>query len=159
MNGRPCEQNVGPPVRPVLGADTGGRRGLSRASLIAILIVLAVLPYVNTLQNGFVYDDHNEVLTNPYIRSFGDIKEVFTTRVLEHLGVRGATNYYRPVSVFGFLLCYQLFGDLPYGFHLANLLLNAIVVLLLFTVKERVFKSPRLACLSAAIFAVHPIHT
>jgi Tfp pilus assembly protein PilF len=127
--------------------------------LIALLLFLAILPYLNTLQNGFVYDDNNEVLTNPYIRSFAHVGDIFSTRILAHLGARGATNYYRPISIFGFLICYQLFGLLPYGFHLANLVLHALIVCVLFGLTKRLFRDQWLAFGAAAIFALHPIHT
>ena len=129
------------------------------AWLLALLLLLAILPYVNTLQNGFVYDDNNEVLTNPYIRSFSHVGDIFSTRILAHLGARGATNYYRPISIFGFLICYKLFGLLPYGFHLANLLLHALIVCVLFGLTKRLFQDQWLAFIAAAIFALHPIHT
>ena len=127
--------------------------------MLALLILLAILPYVNTLQNGFVYDDNHEVVTNPYIRSFSHTGEIFRTRILQHLGSRGATNYYRPISVFGFLICYQLFGLLPYGFHLVNLLLHAAIVCLLFGLSRSLFRDSWLAFAAAALFALHPIHT
>jgi Tfp pilus assembly protein PilF len=127
--------------------------------LIALLLLLAILPYANTLQNGFVYDDNNEVLTNPYIRSFAHVGDIFSTRILAHLGARGATNYYRPISIFGFLICYKLFGLLPYGFHLANLLLHALIVCVLFGLTKRLLQDQWLAFAAAAIFALHPIHT
>ena len=127
--------------------------------LIALLLLLAVIPYFNTLQNGFVYDDNNEVLTNPYIRSFSHVGDIFSTRILAHLGARGATNYYRPIGIFGFLLCYKLFGLLPYGFHLFNVLLNALMVVLLYGLTKRLFQNVWLAFAAAAIFALHPIHT
>ncbi len=107
--------------------------------LLTLLLLLAVLPYVNTLQNGFVYDDNNEVLTNPYIRSFSHVSDIFSTRILAHLGARGATNYYRPISILGFLICYKLFGLLPYGFHLANVVLHALIVCLLFGLSRRLY--------------------
>ena len=129
------------------------------AWLLAVLLLLAVLPYVNTLQNGFVYDDNNEVVSNPFIRSFTHVGDIFSTRILAHLGARGATNYYRPISIFGFLICYKLFGLLPYGFHLANLLLHALIVCLLFGLTRRLFRDQWLAFAAAAIFALHPIHT
>lgn len=131
----------------------------SRTWLLALLLALAILPYVNTLQNGFVYDDNNEVLTNPYIRSFSHLGDIFSTRILAHLGARGATNYYRPISILGFLICYKLFGLLPYGFHLANLFLHALIVGLLFGLTKRLFGDEWLAFGAAAIFALHPIHT
>ena len=82
--------------------------------------------------------------------------DIFSTRILAHLGARGATNYYRPISIFGFLICYKLFGLLPYGFHLANLLLHALIVCLLFGLSKRLFQDQWLAFAAAAIFALHP---
>lgn len=146
---------------PQLGTTESASQGKSFpiAWIVAALLLLAVLPYLNTLQNGFVYDDNNEVLTNPYIRSFSHMGDIFSTRILAHLGARGATNYYRPISILGFLLCYKAFGLLPYGFHLANLLLHATVVCLLFGLTCSLFRDRWLAFIAAAVFALHPIHT
>lgn len=44
--------------------------GYSSTALVGSLILLAVIPYLNTLLNGFVYDDTMQILENPYIRSF-----------------------------------------------------------------------------------------
>lgn len=143
-----------------MASDGSRRKGSSPyAGLIALLLLLAVIPYFNTLQNGFVYDDNNEVLTNPYIRSFGHLGDIFSTRTLAHLGARGATNYYRPISILGFLLCYKVFQVLPYGYHLANLVLHALMVCLLFGLSRRLFRDDWLAFAAAALFALHPIHT
>jgi tetratricopeptide (TPR) repeat protein len=145
--------------RQGFSASADGRGSLSPAWLITLLLLLAILPYANTLQNGFVYDDNNEVLTNPFIRSFAHVGDIFSTRILAHLGARGATNYYRPISIFGFLICYRLFGLLPYGFHLANLLLHALIVCVLYGLSKRLLRDQWLAFAAAAIFALHPIHT
>lgn len=146
------------PVAPAAACPPRPRQA-SSAWPLALLLLLAVLPYVNTLQNGFVYDDNNEVLTNPYIRSFAHVGDIFSTRILAHLGVRGATNYYRPISIFGFLICYKLSGVLPYGFHLFNLVLNALIVAVLYGLTKRLFGDEWMAFAAAAIFALHPIHT
>jgi len=148
------------PAEAPQGAGEG--LGFSRGSypaLLAGLILCAVLPYLNTLVNGFVHDDNNEVLNNPYLRSFGHLKEIFSTGILAHLGARAVTNYYRPISTFGFLLCYQAFGPLPYGFHLANVLLNAAIVCLLFALTDRMFRNRTMAFATAALFALHPVHS
>jgi tetratricopeptide (TPR) repeat protein len=156
MTERPPDTSMGPPES---SERPGGQASFPQAWIIALLLLLAVVPYLNTLQNGFVYDDNNEVLTNPYIRSFAHVGDVFSTRILVHLGARGATNYYRPISIFGFLLCYKLFGLLPYGFHLANLVLNALIVCLVFALTKRLFQDVWLGFVAAALFALHPIHT
>ena len=127
--------------------------------LLAVLILVAVLPYLNSLLNGFVQDDNRQVVSNPYLRSFSHLREIFATNVWSYVGAQGATNYYRPLMTFGYLLCYQFLGPLAYGFHLANVVLNAGVVCLVFLVSERIFRDRTLGFVAAVIFALHPIHS
>ena len=131
----------------------------SDALLLSVLAALAVLPYLNTLHNLFVYDDVTQVVNNPYLQNFHHLKEIFTTPVWSFLGGDYSRNYYRPLMSFGYLLCYHFFGPIPWIFHLANLLLNLLVVLLLFFVTWRMFNDRLLAFVAAALFAVHPIHS
>jgi tetratricopeptide (TPR) repeat protein len=87
------------------------------------------------------------------------LREIFTTNVWSYVGAQGLTNYYRPLMTLGYLLCYQFLGPLAYGFHLANVVLNAAVVCLVFLVTERTFRDRTLGFVVAVIFALHPIHT
>jgi tetratricopeptide (TPR) repeat protein len=132
---------------------------LATHELLAVLIVVAVLPYLNSLLNGFVQDDNRQILSNPYLRSFSHLREIFATNVWSYVGAQGMTNYYRPVMTLGYLLCYQFLGPLAYGFHLANVVLNAAVVCLVFLVTERIFRNRTLGFVAAVIFALHPIHS
>ena len=127
--------------------------------MLAVLILVAVLPYLNSLLNGFVQDDNRQVLSNPYLRSFSHLREIFATNVWSYVGAQGMTNYYRPLMTLGYLLCYQFLGPLAYGFHLANVVLNAGVVCLVFLVTERIFRNRTLGFVAAVIFALHPIHS
>ena len=131
----------------------------SDATRMGLLFLLALLPYLNALRNGFVDDDGTQILRNPYIRDFRHLREIFTTTVLSYQGVSRAPNYYRPLMNFGYLLCYHIFGPRAYGFHLVNLLLHGFVVILLFAVTKRMFRNSTLAFVAAALFALHPIHT
>jgi protein O-mannosyl-transferase len=146
--------------RSFSGVNSPSKRSIrSDAAPLALLLLLAVLPYANTLANSFVYDDYPQLVENPYVRSFRYLREVFGTTVWSFQGAQGITNYYRPLMTFGYLLCYQTFGPLPFGFHLANILVHAAVVCLLFGVTRRLFGDSFLAWLAAALFALHPIHT
>jgi protein O-mannosyl-transferase len=127
--------------------------------LIAALILCAALPYLNTLLNGFVYDDNRQVLDNPYLKSFHFLPQVFGTTVWSFVGMQGVSNYYRPMMTFGYAVCYHLFGPLAYGFHLVNVILHVGVILLVFVVARRLFKDRAVACVAACLFALHPIHT
>ena len=133
----------------------------SRFLPIAALVLLSAVPYLNTLRNGFVYDDTTQVLNNPYVRSFHHVREIFTTTVWSYRGgaEATATAYYRPMMMLLFLLCFQFFGPAAAFFHLANILFNAAVVIAVFLVTERMFENRSLAFAAAAIFALHPIHS
>ena len=145
--------------RAPAGAATRRLARLAAPELLALLILVAALPYLNSLWNGFVQDDNRQVVTNPYLRSFSHLREIFATNVWSYVGAQGTTNYYRPLMTFGYLLCYQFLGPLAYGFHLANIVLNAAVVCLVFLVSERLFANRTLGFAAAVIFALHPIHS
>jgi len=130
-----------------------------RSASLAGVLVLAFLVYCNTLLNGFVYDDHFQIEQNPYVQSVKYVGKIFTTTVWSFQGAEGKTNYYRPLMTLGFLICNKLFQSLPYGFHLVNLLLNCMVVWLVFLTCSMLFLDDAVAMTTAAIFALHPIHT
>ena len=140
---------------------SGSRRSILRTDglLLALLAALAVLPYLNILRNLFIYDDVTQVVNNPYLQNFHHLKQIFTTPVWSFLGGDYSRNYYRPLMSFGYLLCRQFFGPRPLAFHLVNLILNLLVVLLLFLVTWRMFNDRRVAFVAAGLFAVHPIHS
>lgn len=154
-----------PAAPPVIG--TGGtapakpheREFFSHQILILLLIFISLLCYGNTLLNGFVYDDDQQVLQNPYVKSWHYLPQIFGTTVWSFVGQAGATNYYRPLMTLSFLVLWQVFGQLPFGFHLFSILVNVLVVYLVFDAGCRLFIDRRIAWISALIFAVHPIHT
>src|SRR5579863_6398694 len=123
-----------------------------------ILFLLAFLPYSNIFFNQFVYDDGFQVVGNPYAHSFKYLRQIFTTSVWSFQGAQGVSNYYRPMMTLGYLLTYQVAGLVPFSFHLANILLNGIVVWLVFLILRR-FSGERVALVAAGLFALHPVHT
>src|SRR5690242_19851439 len=143
----------------MFGRLRGDRHKDRDAGVFLILILLASLPYLNTLANGFVYDDRDQVLENPYIHSFRYIAKIFGSTVWTFQGAQGVSNYYRPLMTFAYLISYKICGRLPFGFHLVNLVLHVAVVLLLFVLTERLFQDRLLSLIAAGLFALHPIHT
>lgn len=135
------------------------RRGDRDATVFLILILLASLPYVNSLANNFVYDDAQQILENPYVHSFRYLGRIFGTTVWSFEGAQGVTNYYRPLMTFVYLIGYKMYGRIPFGFHLMNLALHVGVVLLVFLVTERLFHDRLVSLVASGLFALHPIHT
>ena len=135
------------------------QRGNRDATVFLILILLAALPYINSLANGFVYDDRQQVLENPYVHSFRYLGRIFGSTVWSFEGAQGVTNYYRPLMTFAYLVGYKIYGRIPFGFHLMNLALHVAVVLLVFLVTERLFQDRLTSLIASGLFALHPIHT
>jgi len=127
--------------------------------LLALLLLASFLVYANTLVNGFVSDDHQQIEGNPYAHSFRYVGKIFTTTVWSFQGNEGRTNYYRPLMTFGYMLCDKLFQTYPFGFHLVNLFLNCFVVWLVFRLCQKALRDDRIAFLAAILFAFHPVHS
>ncbi|MCX6557042.1 MAG: glycosyltransferase family 39 protein [Candidatus Aminicenantes bacterium] len=65
-------------------------------------------------------------------------------------------QYYRPLVSFSFWLDYKLWGLNAAGFHLTNMLLHSLNVLLLFLLVARCFNDWLAAFAAASLFAVFP---
>ncbi|MEE9542330.1 MAG: tetratricopeptide repeat protein [Thermodesulfobacteriota bacterium] len=142
---------------------------------IAILIVVSLLVFANTLYNGFVFDDGFQIIDNKWIRDPSYIPDIFTTSAWG-FKTGSTSNYYRPLMHISFMIDYAIFGLVPWGFHLTNILVHALnstlvyMIAMLFylgpgisyekeTKEETGIKAAYLAFASALIFAVHPVHT
>ncbi len=149
------------PTTPSTAARVGPAKTLDSKHIayLVILVAVAALPYLNSLFNGFVYDDNRQVLDNPYLRSLRFLPKMFSTNVWSFAGAQGVSNYYRPMMTLGYLVCYQLFGPMAYGFHLVNVLLHVGVTLLVFVVARRLFQQDVAALAAAVLFALLPVHT
>jgi protein O-mannosyl-transferase len=145
-----------PMSKPAAAQNTSTK--VETVSVIA-LFILAVGCYANTLLNAFVYDDELQILQNPYIKSWHYLGAIFRTTVWSFIGAAGDTNYYRPMMTLTYLVLWKVFGNAPLGFHLLNILLNALVVACVYYVGRELFQSHWTAFVAAAIFAVHPVHT
>ncbi len=132
----------------------------------ALLALATVVVYANTLGNGFVYDDLDQILRNHWIRDTKYLYEIFTSPIGAFLPNNVSSGTYRPMLHTAYLVEYALFGLNPRGYHLVNLLLACAVSVMAFLLTARVMKngengggasfSPFFAAL---YFAVHPAHS
>ncbi|MBI4679863.1 MAG: hypothetical protein HY753_01285, partial [Nitrospirae bacterium] len=106
----------------------------SKYTAIAILLIISIGVYLNTLPNEFVYDDEYQVLENLWIRDAKYIPEIFLTNVWAFVGEEKLSNYYRPLMHITYMIDYHIFGLKPWGFHLTNIIFHAGVTLLVFLI-------------------------
>jgi tetratricopeptide (TPR) repeat protein len=151
------------PAKPALPAAKALRRMPSWTGYAA-LVLIAVAVYANSLANGFITDDKLQLLGNPLVTDIHKLPQVFGSGVWSFLGYRG--NYYRPAQFLPYALLYCVFGPHALGFHCFMVMLHAANTALVYTLARRLIdqstpdqSTPGAAWISAAIFAVHPIHT
>lgn len=96
---------------------------------ILLIIVLVLVVYGNTLNNGFVYDDPDVTINNAMIKRFTNLFLLFKKEYF----VLSQEMSYRPVVTFTYFLDYALFGLNPWGYHLINVLLHITNGVLLYT--------------------------
>lgn len=137
----------------------------NRLRSVSIIFVVSIAVYFNTLFNGFVFDDIENILKNKWITDVNFLPDIFSTHVAGFSG-EYSTSYYRPLIHVIYMACFHVFGYAPWGFHLFNILFHMVISLLVYLISSRLFAplefsrgsiSPPL--LVALLFAVHPIHT
>lgn len=132
--------------------------------------MLATIPYLNGLGNGFTFDDVAIAAENPRLRSVAGLGEVVATDWWN--GKRPQSLLYRPLTMASFAIDYavarrgatesppaRLAASAAFPFHLQNVLWHAAASAALFLLVLELFTSPGLAFATAALFAVHPVHT
>lgn len=122
--------------------------------------IVSVLLYLNTLHCDLVFDDRAAIVENEDLRHDSP-----WTNLLWHdfwgddLRFYKSHKSYRPLCAATFKLNYHLHKLEPMGYHLVNVILNAVVTYLYVQLCGIVFKQFWPACTAGLLFAAHPIHT
>jgi Flp pilus assembly protein TadD len=132
-----------------------------RLTLAALgVVLLTIAAYANSVDNGFVWDDHEQIVMNPYVKANAPLAPLFTADVrFAHQGPSLQTKAFRPFQMVTYRFIATAFGNNASAFHATSIAfaaLGAIGALLLFwLLTGRV----TVAFIAAALFAVHPVHT
>lgn len=124
---------------------------------VSCIIALGLTAYLNSLSNGFVWDDILIVVQNDLFKGFRLLPEI-VSRSLFYL-TSPESPYYRPVQGVSYALDFYASGLAPWGYHLTNVLLHVAVALLVFLLLRKVSGDGFVPFFSACAFAVHPLHT
>ena len=146
-----CATGSPPPGAAITrGERAVGREGLAMAALLAA----TALVYGGSLFAGFVWDDASVVFPAAARPPAAAVRRAFSGGVV----VDGlALGYFRPLVDLSYALDGWLWGPRPFGFHLTNLLLYALCVVLAYRLARR-FLGGGMAAAAAAAFALHPVH-
>jgi protein O-mannosyl-transferase len=124
------------------------------APVLAPLLVLFV--YIRTLDAPFMWDDNHVILDSPRVTTLQPIGSYFDQAFWTSSEPREQRGYYRPLTTLSFALDYRASPANPFGFHLTNLLLHALNVLLLYVLLRRFRVAPSLAFGLVLLWGLHP---
>lgn len=122
---------------------------------ILLISALAVIAFLNSLDNGFVYDDVFTITNNYFIRDWGNFSALFSN---DYFNSSGEVTY-RPVVTLSYFIDYSIWNLNPLGFHLTNILLHGICAILVYILLSIIVRNSTVPFLTAILFASHPIVT
>jgi len=121
-----------------------------------LLVALATLPYLNALEAGYVYDDSPLVRKHSAVQAPFDLARILGT---PYWDTREDTRLWRPFVTLSFAVDDAVANDSARAMHAVNIFVHTLVTLLAWTFIRRLGASNAAAFASAALFAVHPLHT
>ena len=142
-----------------------------------LLVILGLILYSNSFNNGYALDDGIVIQKNDYVqRGIKGLPKILSTDAYDsYYRQMGAKQQlkggrYRPLSVITFAIEQQLFGtnakqkpedDAAFVRHVLNVLFYILsVIVLLYFLRNFIFKeNPLVAFFACLIFLIHPIHT
>lgn len=136
--------------------------------IILLLILCTTAVFASSLNNKFVGDDFVTIVNNNFYKNPSNISKLFTNEYITtgdvtfggHSAALGSGEVsYRPVKSFIHFIEYRLFGLNPFGYHTISLLFHIANVIAVYFLLFMLGADRRLACLTALIFALHPIQS
>ena len=125
-----------------------------KKKILVLLLLVVGIVYANSLMAGFVEDDNALIIRKQaYFDRPGSVINILTSSDAP-VGVKNP--YYRPLNTLSYVLDHYLWGLQPFWYHLENLLLHCLVVVLFYLLLLEVFGDWRLAFFAAVLFAVWP---
>ncbi|HRY99395.1 MAG TPA: tetratricopeptide repeat protein [Bacteroidales bacterium] len=144
---KPSARKPSPPATPPLSRPAWWKHQGWIAALLTFMV------YFTGLQNDFVpnWDDGGYVLEHEPIQHINGEN-------LAHIFTSFYKGNYHPLTTLVYALQYALVADSPFLYHLTNILIHCINVLLVFLLIRRLFGQPLTAFWVALIFGIHPMH-
>jgi tetratricopeptide (TPR) repeat protein len=124
---------------------------------IALLVLVGALVYLNSLSNGFVYDDYAVIVENKYIHNPNTDFLSFFNR--SYFKIAGGEASYRPVATLSYFLIHRAAGMNPFYYHLTSVALHILNILLVYWTARLILKDPVPALIAGLLFACHPAQT
>lgn len=126
-----------------------------RLGIALLLIALAAtfVCFIPSLNNDFVnYDDHAYVIKNWMV------KDISLSQTIEIFKAPQINGGYNPLTIVSLAIDYAIGDGDPLPFHVTNLTLHLLSVMLVFWFIQLLTKRVEAAFICALLFGIHPMH-
>lgn len=126
---------------------------------VVFFAVSCLILYFNSLRGIFVFDDFHTIPDNLFIKSARYIPLFFKGYYTSETNI--PTGMFRPLLMITFVFNYSFSRLQPLGYHIVNLLLHFLNVILLYSFLRSLKKDIPfgLALLAGILFLAHPLNT
>ena len=121
----------------------------------ALLILVCACCYANSLEGSFHYDDFHSIVDNPGVRDLDQVGRFFHDTT--YFSGDHEKRMFRPLLLVTFALNYAAGEYSVLGYHLVNIFLHAVCVVLVWALSLRLRMGEDRALICALLFAVHPL--
>lgn len=150
-NQKKLRKSADPRQAPDRGTTKTARQHLLAVALLALV---GLIVYYNSLSNGFVYDDYGAIVENKYINQPGRLlASLFSQSYYKFSGLEAS---YRPVATLSYFLIYAVAQLNPFYYHLASLILHSLNAILVYWVANLILQHRLRALIAGLLFACHP---
>ena len=123
-----------------------------------LLILVGFAAYRGVLSCGFVYDDVQLILQNPFIKNPNLWTRIFLGSLFSFEGNGPGGGFYRPLTMFSYWLVCRVAGLDPAAYHLFLLALYALSVWIVFRIGRKLLQNDLAAFAGAILWALNPLH-
>jgi Flp pilus assembly protein TadD len=123
-----------------------------------LLILVAIVSYQGVLKCGFVSDDIEQILKNPFIKNPHLWRRIFLGRVWSFAGGVAQASFYRPLHMFTYWLICRVAGFNPAAYHSVQLALYALTIWVVYRIARKILANELAAFAGALLWTLHPLH-
>ncbi len=125
------------------------------ALLCLLILLINILLYFATATFDFYLDDHRLIANNTRIINFKNFIDSWDELYFRFPDFP-FLQYWRPLSMFTFFVDYQIWGLNPLGYHLFNILINALGSMFIFLIFYQISNQKSFAFMVALAYSFHP---
>lgn len=132
-------------------------KGRRLTLLLFIALIVSVFSInVSVVGGGFLWDDYTLITSNPKITTLKNVPDFFTKGFWENTPKSRKGGYYRPLILLSYAIDFQLYKLKPWGYHLTNLIVHLLVVIMVFLLFLSLELDSLFSFASALLFGISP---